>query len=198
MMHAIKRLYDWMGTRVYSPYATPILAILFFLEAIFFIPTDPMLIIYCIERRNNAYYYATIATIASVLGGLTGYFIGYITWNLFGPQIINSAAVRYIMAPDTFTHLCSLYKEYEGWAVLVAAFTPIPYKAATLSAGFCNLALAPFIIASIIGRGARFYLYAIVISIWGSHIKEYIDRYFNLIVLLATVLILGAIWLLKN
>lgn len=198
MLSSIRKMYDWMGRQVYSPYATPMLAILFYLEAIIFIPTDPMLIVYCIERRDKAYYYATVATISSVLGGLTGYAIGYVLWQSFGPQIIHSSIVTYIMPTEMFYNLKALYQKYEAWAILAAAFTPIPYKAATLSAGFCHLSLAPFIIASIIGRGARFYLYAITISIWGKKIKEYIDRYFNILVLLAMTLIIGAVWLLKR
>jgi len=198
MLSSIRRMYDWMGTQVYSRYATPMLALLFYLEAIIFIPTDPMLIVYCIERRDKAYFYSTVATLSSVLGGLTGYGIGYILWHSVGPQIINSSIVNFIMSPETFYYLCGLYKKYEAWAILAAAFTPIPYKAATLSAGFCNLSLMPFIIASLIGRGARFYLYAITISIWGKQIKEYIDRYFNILVLSAMLLIFGAVWLIKH
>lgn len=198
MMSGVKRVYDWMGNRVYSPYGDVILGALFYLEAIFFIPTDPMLIIYCIERRDKAYYYATIATVCSVLGGLTGYYIGYTLWLTMGQQIIHHPMVSYIMTPATFNHLCGLYKKYESLAILAAAFTPIPYKAATLTAGFCNLSLMPFIIASIIGRGARFYLYAITISIWGKQIKQYIDRYFNLLVLFAMTVIGIAIWLMQR
>lgn len=198
MMSNVKRVYDWMGNRVYSPYGDVILGLLFYLEAIFFIPTDPMLIMYCIERRDKAYYYATIATVCSVLGGLTGYYIGYTLWQTMGQQIIHHPMVSYIMTPQTFTHLCGLYKKYEALAILAAAFTPIPYKAATLTAGFCNLSLMPFIIASLIGRGARFYLYAITISIWGKQIKQYIDRYFNLLVLLAMMVIGIAIWLMQR
>lgn len=198
MLGSIRRVYDWMGKQVHSKYATPMLALLFYLEAIIFIPTDPMLIVYCIERRNKAHFYAAVATLASVLGGVTGYCIGFMLWHLIGPQIINSTLVGYIMTPQTFTYLCTLYKQYEGWAILMAAFTPIPYKAATLSAGFCNLALGPFIIASLIGRGARFYIYAIIISIWGKQIKDYIDRYFNLFVVCAMLLIFCAVWLIKH
>jgi len=198
MMSGVKRVYDWMGNRVYSRYGDVILGALFFLEAIFFIPTDPMLIMYCIERRNKAYYYATIATVCSVLGGLTGYYIGYTLWQTMGQQIIHHPMVSYIMTPQTFTRLCGLYKKYEAMAILAAAFTPIPYKAATLTAGFCNLAIMPFIIASIIGRGARFFLYAITISIWGKQIKQYIDRYFNLLVLCAMIVIGLAIWLMQR
>lgn len=198
MMSSIRKVYDWMGKQVYSSYATPMLAILFYLEAIFFIPTDPMLIIYCIERRDKAYWYATIATIFSVLGGLTGYTIGYLLWQHFGPQIIHSSIVTYIMPTQMFYNIKELYHKYQAWAILAAAFTPIPYKAATLSAGFCQLSLLPFIIASLVGRGARFYLYAITISIWGKKIKEYIDRYFNILVLLAMTLIISAVWLIKR
>ena len=198
MMSSVRKIYDWMGSQVYSRYADITLGILFYLEAIFFIPTDPMLIMYCIERRDKAYYYATIATITSVLGGLTGYFIGYWFWHTMGQQIIHHPMVNYIMTPDTFSYLCNLYKQYEALAILAAAFTPIPYKAATLTAGFCNLSLMPFIIASLIGRGARFYLYAITISIWGKQIKQYIDRYFNLLVLCAMVLITALIWFMKK
>ncbi|MCX5922069.1 MAG: VTT domain-containing protein [Candidatus Dependentiae bacterium] len=198
MLSNVKRVYTWMGTRVHSRYADVILGLFFYLEAIFFIPTDPMLIVYCIERRDRAYVYATIATICSVLGGLTGYFIGYWLWMTAGQQIIHNPLVSYVMQPDTFHYLCGLYKKYEALAILAAAFTPIPYKAATLTAGFCNLSLMPFIIASLIGRGARFYLYAITISIWGEKIKQYIDRYFNMLVVLAMVLIVGAMLLMKK
>lgn len=198
MLSNVRKLYDWMGNQVHSRYADVVLGILFYLEAIFFLPTDPMLIVYCIERRDRAYYYATIATLSSVIGGLTGYFIGYSLWHTVGQQIIHNPLVSYVMTPETFTHLCGLYKKYEALAILAAAFTPIPYKAATLTAGFCNLSVAPFIIASLIGRGARFYLYAITISIWGKQIKQYIDRYFNLLVLCAMVLIAGAVWLMQK
>ena len=198
MLRFIRKLYDWMGTRVHSKHADLILGVLFYLEAIFFLPTDPMLIIYCIERRDKAYRYATIATLSSVLGGFTGYYIGYWLWIHAGQQIIHNPFVAYVMSPETFTRLCVLYKKYEAVAILAAAFTPIPYKAATLTAGFCNLALMPFLIASLIGRGARFFLYAVTISIWGKQIKEYIDRYFNLLVVFAMILISGAIWLMKR
>lgn len=198
MFSAMRRLYDWMGSSVYSPYAEPILAFMFYLEAIFFVPTDPMLLVYCIERQDKAFRYATIATVSSVLGGLTGYAIGYVLWQTAGNAIIHSPMVNYVLSPENFTYLCGLYKQYEAWAILAAAFTPIPYKAATLTAGFCSLSLTPFIISSFIGRGARFYLYAVAIYIWGPQIKEYIDRYFNLLVLLAMTLIIGLLWFLKH
>jgi membrane protein YqaA with SNARE-associated domain len=196
MTNQLKRLYAWMGNMVYSPYAERTLGILFFLESIFFLPTDPMLIVYCFTRPTKAFRYATIATIGSVLGGLAGYSIGLLLWNSFGNQIIHNSIVNYVLSPELFYYLCAQYKKHECLAILIAAFTPIPYKAATLSAGFCKLSLMPFILCSIIGRGARFYLYAIIISTWGDRMKVHIERYFGPLMLFATALIFMSIKLL--
>jgi len=195
---SLQRLYNWMGSQVESRYADCILAILFYLEAIFFLPTDPMLIIFCIEKPKKAFRYATIATVSSVLGGITGYFLGLMLWNTWGQDIIHNGYVNYIISADMFTYLGKQYELYESWAILIAGFSPIPYKAATLSAGFFKLPLLPFIVFSFIGRGTRFYLYAIVVRIWGRQIKSFIDRYFNSIAMVATCLILGIIWFLKK
>lgn len=193
----VKKLYDRMGKKVYSRHADLVLGLLFFAEAIFFLPVDPVLIMYCLERRSKALYFAAIATLSSVLGGIVGYYIGATLWYYVGEQILQSPMISYFLSRETFEYLSMQYHRYAGWAILLAAFTPIPYKAATLTAGFCNLALLPFIVASFIGRGARFFLYGTLISIWGVQIKQYIDRYFNLLVLLALVLISLGIWLSK-
>jgi len=193
----LRRLYDWMGRQVYSPYAEPILCFLFYLEAIFFLPTDPMLIIYCIERQDKAYRYATIALIGSVLGGITGYLIGYFLWDYAGNAILNNRLVQYVMSKETFDHACYLYKKYEISAILIAGFTPVPYKVATLTAGICKLPIIPFIFASIIARGSRFFMLAGMIKKFGTQIKEYIDRYFNLLVLLVLIIITISIYMCK-
>ena len=193
----LKKIYTWMGQKVHSPYAEPFLGFLFFTEAIFFLPVDPILILFCLERPNKSLRYATIATIFSVLGGMTGYLIGFSLWQTAGPKILDSWLVSSIMSPATFASLAHKYEVYSHWAVLVAGFSPIPYKAATLSAGFCKISFLPFVFFSIIARGARFFMFAIAILIWGPQIKLFIDRYFNLLVVLTMALIAGAIWLLK-
>ncbi len=197
-MGTIQHLYNWMGAQVYSRHADSILGVLFYLEAIFFLPTDPMLIIFCIEQPKKAFKYATIATISSVLGGVTGYYLGLGLWHLAGESIIHNAYVNYLVSAEMFAYLAQQYEVYESWAILIAAFTPIPYKAATLTAGFFKLPLIPFIIFSIVGRGARFFMYAVVVQIWGAQIKSFIDRYFNLIAMGITCLILGIIWFLRR
>lgn len=196
MATSLKRLYAWMDNMIYSTYADSMLGLLFFIESIFFLPTDPMLIVYCFTRREKAFRYATIATAGSVLGGMTGYCIGALLWDNFGQQIIHNHIVNYIISPGLFKYLCSQYQQHECLAILIAAFTPIPYKAATLSAGFCRLSFAPFVLCSIIGRGARFYLYALVISRWGSRIKMYMERFFGPLILLVSLLIVILIKLL--
>ena len=193
----LRRLYSWMGRQVYSPYAEPILCFLFYLEAIFFLPTDPMLIVYCIERQDKAYRYATIALIGSVLGGLTGYLIGYFLWDYAGVAILKNSFISCILTQERFEYLCAQYRHYEVYAILVAGFTPVPYKAATLTAGICKLPLIPFIFASIIARGSRFFLLAMLIRKFGTQIRKYIDRYFNLLVLLVLIIIAISIWMCK-
>ncbi len=182
---SLKRLYDWFGKQVHTPYATPLLLFLFFIEAIFFVPVDPLLILYCIEDRSRAFYYAALATLASVAGGIAAYYIGYAIWESVGTTLVS-----FLFNQQQFDHAIEQYTLYESWAVLVAGFTPLPYKIVTLSAGFCKLPLIPFIICSFISRGARFFLEAGVIMIWGAQIKECIDRYFNLLVLLFTALLI--------
>ena len=184
-----------MGASIHSVYADYILCFLFYLEAIFFLPTDPILIVYCLERRDRALTYAAIATLGSILGGITSYALGSILWNAFGEQIIHNQFITYIMSPQTFYRLAAQYQKHEWLAILIAGFTPIPYKAATLSAGFCKLSFLPFVVCSIIARGARFYLLAFACKLFGAHIKSAVKKYFNLMLLLAVVIIALTVWL---
>ena len=190
--YSIRRLYDWMGSFVHSPYGDFILAAFFFIEAIFFFPSDPLLILFCIERQKKSLYYATVATFASVLGGIAGYYIGLSVWEVIGQRLVTIFSTQ-----ETFNHLCVQYKLYQNWAVLIAGFTPLPYKLVTLTAGFCKLPLLPFIVCSFIARGARFYLVAGIIYIWGATIKEYIDKYFNTLVFAFLLLVVLTVVIFK-
>ncbi|MBN1549588.1 DedA family protein [Candidatus Babeliales bacterium] len=184
----LKRIYDWMGSKVHSKHADAFLATMFFIEAIFMLPVDPLLILYCLENKRKVFYYAALATISSVLGGIAAYTIGFAVWEAIGQRIVDA-----FISQDTFNYLCTQYKTYESAAVLLASFTPIPYKAVTLTAGFCKLSLMPFIFFSCIGRGARFFLVATVLHFWGPQVKAYIDRWFNILVLLFLVILIFGI-----
>jgi len=174
-----------MGYKVHSRYADVWLASLFFIEAVFFIPVDPLLILYCIQNRKKSIYYATIATISSVAGGIFGYVIGAVLWNSIGIKLVS-----WFISEGAFARAVQTYKLYQNWAVLIAGFTPLPYKAITLSAGFCSLPFLPFIACSLISRGARFFLVAGLLRIWGEQVKYFIDRYFNQLVLLFVFLLI--------
>lgn len=194
----LKRIYNWMGEKIHSPYADPFLGFLFFIEALFFIPVDPILILYCLEKRKRSFIYAAIATISSVIGGIAGYAIGLTLWQSYGQEILQSRLVSSVITHETFAYIAQKYELYAHWAILIAGFSPIPYKAATLSAGFCKISFIPFLICSIIARGTRFFLIAFTIRIWGKQIKQFIDRYFNLLVTLSLIIIATIIWLLKK
>jgi membrane protein YqaA with SNARE-associated domain len=194
MVAYIRKLYDWMGTCVHSPYADFWLGFLFYVEAIFFLPTDPLLIIFCLEKREKSFVYATIATIASVIGGLTGYAIGYFLWNTIGQQIIHNHLLNYVLTPEKFCALSQLLKQNEWKTLLLAGIPPIPYKAVTLTAGFCQLSLLPFIVCSSIARGARFFIMAGIIHLYGDRIKHSIDKYFNIITAIIIIIVTTLVW----
>lgn len=188
----IKRIYKSLTPYVYHPFSSLIFALLFFIEAIFFVPVDPLLIMFCLERRRRVYFYAYLATVSSVLGGAAAYFVGAILFDSLGLKIINIFS-----SMETFNRITHIYRTYESQAVLFASFTPFPYKIVTLSAGFCKLPLIPFIIYSFIGRGGRFFLLAFLIKRYGTHIQHMIDRYFTYLVMIFTLLLLLCMVILK-
>lgn len=179
-MKIIRRLYDWMGSKVGSRWADAWLAALFFIESsVFIIPVDPLLMLYCIKRQRKAWYYAAVATMASVVGGLFGYFIGAVMWQTVGTWI-----VHHLISPTVFQGVVARYQQYEAWAVFIAAFTPVPYKAVTISAGFCRLDVLQFVLFSFLGRGLRFFLLGGLIYRFGAQVQALVDRYFNVLVVL--------------
>ncbi len=188
----IKRLYNSLIPYVYHPLSSIVFAALFFIEAIFFVPVDPILIMFCVKRQDRAYFYALLATISSVIGGIVAYTIGALLFNSLGLKIITTFS-----SMEIFNKISDIYRNYETIAVLFAGFTPFPYKIITLSAGFCKLPLIPFIIYSFIGRGTRFFLVAFLIKRYGKHIEHLIDRYFNYLFLTFTLLILLCMVILK-
>ena len=162
--NALRRLYDWMGSFVDSPYGDWMLAAFFFYRSNFFFPSDPLLILFCVERQK-VLYYATIATVSSVLGGIVGYYIGYSVWSLIG----KNPRVLYLQHKQPLI-ICAWYRLYQNWAVLVAGFTPLPYKIVTLTAGFVNYHYFLYCFVHVL-LVVTFYLAAGVIYILGAKIK---------------------------
>lgn len=149
------KMMQWAAHRHASRY----LAALSFAESSFFpVPPDVMLIPMTITRPNCAIRFATITTVASVIGGLLGYLLGWWALDLIEPLLAKTGQW------EAYQTIRTYFLTWGVWIVFVAGFSPIPYKLFTLSAGALSMALLPFVLASFIGRGARFFLVAVLVS----------------------------------
>jgi membrane protein YqaA with SNARE-associated domain len=190
----IRRVYDWVLGWADTPYGVPALFVLAFIESSFFpIPPDVLLIALALSAPTRAFRFALWCTVGSVLGGLLGYLIGYALWTTFEPYLIPR-----VFAREAFDAVTAKYNEYGELAVFIAAFTPIPYKVFTIAAGVAKLNLLGFTGASIVGRGGRFFLVALVIRMAGPRAKKLIDEYFNLATILGTLLLIGGFLLIRT
>lgn len=188
-----RKLYDWTLTLAAKPSAEKWLGFISFADSSFFpIPPDVMLVPMCLARPDRAIRYATVCTITSVLGAVLGYAIGYFLYATVGQQIIEFYHAQAEMA--TFN---AWIGDYGVWVILGFAFLPIPYKVATIAAGIAQLSLPIVIIASIIGRGGRFFLVAWLMQRYGVRAQEIIDNHFNKLAISAAVLFFGGIGLVK-
>lgn len=184
----VRRVYDWVLGWADHKYGSVALFVLAVVESsFFFIPPDVLLIALCVGRPRRSFHFAAICTVGSVLGGIVGYLIGYQLFELIGRPILDLYG-----AQETFARVGELYRENLVASLGVAGFTPIPYKVFTIAAGAFKVAIVPFILISTVSRGARFFLVAGMIRIWGVKIRDFIDRYFNLLTIgLVVAVILG-------
>lgn len=166
------RLYDRIMVLAAHRHAPRYLATLSFAESSFFpVPPDVMLIPMVAAKPERGYRLALITTLASVMGGLFGYLIGYLAIEAIEPWITELGyATRYEEVKAAFA-------TWGVWFVLVAGFSPIPYKIFTVTAGALSLALAPFLLASVVGRGARFFIEAALIIYLGPSTIPIVRRY---------------------
>ena len=183
----LRKLYDWVLSWAHKKHASKALFGLAFAESSFFpIPPDVLQIALSVSKPKSSFFFALISSIGSVLGGIFGYFIGFFLFDSVGRLIIDTLGYQ-----AQFDAVGNLYKSYAFLAILTAAFTPIPYKVFTIAAGFWQVGLAPLIIASIIGRSARFFLVATLFYFFGPKIKAFIDKYFNWLTIIFIVLLIG-------
>lgn len=159
-----------------SPYAVPALFLLAFAESSFFpIPPDVLLIALTLGDPSLGMLYAGISTMGSVIGGIFGYFIGW--WG-------GRPLLRRFVGEDRLLFLHEKFQQYEGWAILIAGFTPVPYKVFTIGAGSFFVNFRVFVLASAVSRGARFFLVAGAIQLFGPWMKTIMEDYFNLFTVL--------------
>ncbi len=187
VMKFLKRLYDWVLHWANTPYGTPALFILAFAESSFFpVPPDVLLIAMSLSIPMRAFRFAVFCTIGSVLGGAFGYLIGVLFMDAVGMPVLK--LYGYV---EKYAYMQELYRQYDAWVVAIAGFTPIPYKVFTIAGGAFKIDFAVFTIASLLSRGARFFLVALLIYHFGKPIREFIDRYFNAITVVFTILLIG-------
>ncbi len=185
-----KQLYNWMLSWSDSPYGVPVLFCLAFAESSFFpLPPDILLIALALGDPGLGWWYATIATVGSVLGGAFGYGIGW-----FGGRPL----LLKFLGQGRMDLVHQYFQRYEAWAILIAGFTPIPYKIFTIGAGAFYVDFRTFIVVSVISRGARFFLVAGAIQFLGPWVKDMIEKYFNLFSIIFMVLLILGFWLVHH
>lgn len=193
-MKFIRRLYDWTLSLAARPGAIWALFAIAVAESSFFpIPPDVLLIAMTLAQPAKGLWYATICTAGSVTGALFGYLIGYAFWAAVGGYFF-----KYVpgFTPEIFAQVCKSYEQYSVLIVFTAAFTPIPYKVITITAGVSHISVLPFIVASICGRAGRFFLVSGLLMKFGPRMKEFIEKYFNLLTVLVVVIYVLAFYLL--
>ena len=195
-MNLFKNIYDWvldLSNKKNSDYSISLLS---FSESFFFpIPPDVLLIPLCLGNRSKAFYFAFLCSMSSIIGGIFGYYIGKLLWWKVPGIEYSSLAIFFLeyvpgLTFDSFTKIKSLYNEWNFWIVFTAGFTPIPFKVITISSGTFNINFFMFVFASILSRGARFFLLATLIYVFGERIRLYIEKYFNILAILFTVLLI--------
>ena len=192
MKALLGRMKAWVEKWAVTDYALLALIILAFAESSFFpIPPDVLLIAMCIVKPPSSFTFAAACTIASTVGGLFGYLLGRL---LYEPVV--KPVARFIRIEKHLVTALDYYNKYDIWAVAIAGFTPIPYKVFTIAGGLAKLNVFNFTIASVLSRGARFFIVATVLYFFGAAAKRFIDKYFDILSVVFMVLLIGSFVLL--
>ena len=192
-MNFFKKTYNWTLEKAQHKNAKWSLSLISFAESSFFpIPPDILLIPMALASKARALFYAFMCTLFSVLGGILGYAIGYFFYNSVGIYIVD-----FYHLENSFNIFESYYKEFGILIVLGAGITPFPYKFITIASGVFGLNIFLFIIVSIIGRGLRFYLIAILLYFFGEKINLIIDKYFNFLTIVFFILLVGSVFIIR-
>ena len=189
----IRRLYDWTLTLAQSRHALWALAVVAFVESsVFPIPPDLLMIPMILAAPSRAFLIATVSLVASVLGGMLGYYIGY---GLF--ESVGRPVLEFYGKDVYFEEFRTRYNDWGAWAVLIAGVTPFPYKVITILSGATALNLPVFIAASIVARGLRFFIVAALLWKFGAPIRDFIERRLGLMFTLFVAILLGGFLLVK-
>jgi membrane protein YqaA with SNARE-associated domain len=183
----LRGLYDWtmrLAAHRRAPWALG--GVSFVESSVFPVPPDVLLIPMVLAERAKAWFYAALCTLASVLGGLAGYLIGLFLFDTVGRPILELYGYT-----AQFEEFAGRYNEWGAWIVLMAGVTPFPYKVITIASGMTRLDLAVFLLASLVARGVRFFLVAVLLYAFGPPIRDFIERRLGLVTALGFVLLIG-------
>ena len=188
----LRKLYDWVFSLARHRRATPALAAVSFAESSFFpIPPDVMLAPMVLARPDRAYFYATVCTMASVLGGLLGYLIGMFL------EPLGMWMLATMGKAEAFETSKAMFQQHGAWVILIKGLTPIPFKLITISAGIFKFNLALFIALSVLTRGMRFFLVAFVLKRWGAPMLAVVEKRLTLFTVLFLILLVGGLLAVK-
>jgi membrane protein YqaA with SNARE-associated domain len=190
MLH---RLYMRTLALAASPRAPWWLAVVAFAESSFFpIPPDALLIPMALARPDRAWRFALVCTVASVVGGALGYLIGYAVFDQLARPLIDLYGYG-----DRFVAFQELYARYGLWVILIKGMTPIPYKIVTIASGAAEFSFPVFMAASIVTRGARFFLVAALLRAFGTPVRDFIERRLTLVTGMLAAGIVGGFLVLR-
>jgi membrane protein YqaA with SNARE-associated domain len=183
----LRRLYDWTMAKAAHPHAVGWLALFAFVEASFFpVPPHPLLGLMCLAAPRRAVWFALVATVASVLGGMLGYAIGWGLYDTVGAQLLAALGMT-----ESFPVAACYLREYGAEIIMIKGATPIPFKLLTITAGFIAMPLVPFVLASLISRSISFMIVGVLFRLFGARIKAFIDKYLGLATVGFVVLVVG-------
>ena len=183
----MRRLYDWTFSLAAHRNALWVLAIVSFIESsVFPIPPDVLLVPMVLAARDKAWVIAGVCTVASVLGGMAGYALGYFAYEAVGEPVL-----AFYGYDSEFAAFRETYNEWGAWAVLIAGLTPFPYKVITILSGVTGLDLAIFTMASVIARAGRFFAVAALLYWFGPPVRDFVEQRLGLVFTAAVALLIG-------
>ncbi|HEY9164285.1 MAG TPA: YqaA family protein [Magnetovibrio sp.] len=183
----LRRVYDWTMEFAANRNAMWALFIISFIESsVFPIPPDILLIPMVLAARQKAWKIAAVCTVGSVLGGIAGYGIGYFLFESVGQPMLELYGKA-----DKFAEFQGMYNEWGAWVVGMAGVTPFPYKVITIASGVTHLDIWTFIIASILSRGVRFFLEALMLWHFGEPIRDFVEKYLGWLVTVGFIVLFG-------
>ena len=187
----LRSLYDWVIRLAGHPRALPALGVLSFLESsVFPIPPDVMLIPMSLARPQRAWFFAGICTVASVAGGLVGYAIGALLYDSIGQWLMHIYNLT-----DKVETFRQSYAEWGAVIILLKGLTPIPYKLVTITSGFAGYNIWLFILCSIVARGGRFFVLAVLLNRYGDFIRKELEKRLTTYVAIGAVVLVGGFYI---